>query len=157
MPEPDAVSPDTQVDLGRLPSLIGYALRRAQVAVFQDFHHSFAAHDIRPTQFSVLHVLQHNPGLRQTQVSQALGIKRTNFVPLFDGLEQRGLAERRPVEGDRRSFALYLTPAGLALVDHLNDIVAAHEARIAGDLGPEGRAQLLGLLSILAGKPAAPA
>lgn len=27
-----------EIDLGQLPDLIGYALRRAQIAAFQDFH-----------------------------------------------------------------------------------------------------------------------
>ena len=134
------------VDFGPLPGLLGYALRRAQIAVFNDFHRCFAELDIRPTQFSVLQMLKFNPGLRQTQVSAALGIKRTNFVPLFDGLQGRGLAERRPVAGDRRAFALYLTDAGIALVDELDRVVQAHEARFARRLGEQGRHQLISLL-----------
>jgi DNA-binding MarR family transcriptional regulator len=141
-----SLPPEEAVSLGPLTDLVGYALRRAQIAVFADFHERFAAEDIRPAQFSVLHVLRANPGLRQSQVSSALGVRRTNFVPLFDGLEQRGLAERRRVEGDRRAFALYLTEAGAALLDRLETIVAAHEARFTKRLGQQGKYQLLGLL-----------
>src|SRR5436853_1820743 len=83
------------VDLGPLPGLIGYMLRRAQIAVFQEIFRSFGEVNIRPAQFSVLTVIAHNPGLTQSQVSAALGIKRTNFVALLDSLEERGLAERR--------------------------------------------------------------
>ena len=136
----------TAVDLGPLPGLIGYALRRAQLAVFQDFHRHFAEADIRPAQFSVLVVLRHNPGLRATQVATALGIKRTNFVPLFDGLEARGLAERRRVTGDRRASALFLTDSGAEMVATLEHLVARHEAKFASRLGVEGRYQLMGLL-----------
>jgi DNA-binding MarR family transcriptional regulator len=133
------------VDLGPLPTLLGYALRRAQVAVFQDFHSRFAADDIRPAQYSVLKILQLNPGLRQTQVSAALGVKRTNFVPLFDGLEQRGLAERRPVPGDRRASALYLTDAGANLLKRLDAVVAEHERKFVARIGEQGKAQLIAL------------
>lgn len=140
---------DAAIDLGPLSTLLGYALRRAQVTVFNDFHRRFAAEDIRPAQYSVLQVLKHNPGLRQVQVSFALGIKRTNFVPLLDTLEQRGLAERRKVVGDRRAFALFLTPAGAALLDRLDAIVAAHEAKFVARIGAEGKATLLGLLTRL--------
>src|ERR1700694_4885401 len=80
------------VDLGMLPDLIGFMLRRAQIAVFQEIFKLFSEVDIRPAQFSVLTVIEKNPGLTQSRVSAALGIKRTNFVALLDSLEQRGLA-----------------------------------------------------------------
>ena len=46
-----------EVDLGPLAELIGYALRRAQLAVFQDFNRANEAEIIRPVQYSVLKVL----------------------------------------------------------------------------------------------------
>ena len=143
---PASAEPELPVDLGPLPGLIGYALRRAQLAVAQDFHRRVAAEDIRPGQYSVLMVLQNNPGLRAARAAQALGIKRTNFVPVLDGLEARGLAERRRVQGDRRASALFLTEAGKAVLARLAPLVAEHEARFAGRLGTDGRSQLMGLL-----------
>ena len=50
----DSLPASTGLDLGPLPGLLGYALRRAQVAVFADFMASFATLDLRPAQFSVL-------------------------------------------------------------------------------------------------------
>jgi len=94
-------------------------------------------------------VLRHNPGLRATQVAAALGIKRTNFVPLLDGLEARGLAERRRVKGDRRASALFLTEQGAETLGRLERRVAAHEAKFAARLGPNGPTQLLSLLQRL--------
>jgi DNA-binding MarR family transcriptional regulator len=145
--QPDVERP---VSLGPLSDLLGYSLRRAQVAVFNDFHERFAAEDIRPAQFSVLQVLKHNPGLRQAQVSEALGIRRTNLVPLLDELEERGLAERRRVPGDRRSFALHLTDAGDALLRRLERAEAEHEAHFVRRIGVDGKRQLLALLNRLA-------
>src|ERR1700674_4213083 len=101
-----------EVDLGPLPDLIGFMLRRAQIAVFKEIFRLFSEVDIRPAQFSVLTVIESNPRLTQSQVSGALGIKRTNFVALLDSLERRGLAERQPAAGDRRSYALHLTENG---------------------------------------------
>jgi len=135
------------VDLGPLVMTLGFALRRAQAAVAQDFAKSFGPEEIRPSQFAVLTVLRHNPGLRQTQVSFALGIKRTNFVPLIDELERRGLAERRRVPGDRRAAALFLTREGAGVLDRLEAIAREHEARFAARVGVEQHAALLGLLS----------
>lgn len=140
---------DAPIDLGLLPGLTAYALRRAQLAVLQDLNRALEGDDIRAAQFSVLEVLRRNPGLRQTQVSAALGLKTTNFVPLFDALEQRGLAERRPIAGDRRAKGLFLTDSGRATLTRLEARVTAHEARFAARLGPDGKSRLLGLLARL--------
>lgn len=138
------------IDLGPLPELIGYVLRRAQLVVFQDFFAAFAPFDIRPAQFAVLTVIERNPGLTQSQVAEALGIKRTNFVGLLDALEARGLAERRPAR-DRRSYALYLSADGAALMRKLRPVLKAHESRMIERVGENGREALIALLHEVAG------
>ena len=140
----------TNIDLGPLPELIGYVLRRAQLVVFQDFFAAFTPFDIRPAQFSVLTVIERNPGLTQSQVAEALGIKRTNFVGMLDALEARGLTERRQAAGDKRSYALYLTAEGSALMRKIKPVLKAHESRIVACLGDQGRDALLALLREIA-------
>jgi DNA-binding MarR family transcriptional regulator len=138
------------IDLGPLPDLIGYVLRRAQLVVFQDFFAAFAPFDIRPAQFSVLTVIERNPGLTQSQVAEALGIKRTNFVGMLDALEARGLTERRQPARDKRSYALYLTAEGAALMRRLKPLIKAHESRMIAKVGEDGRATLIALLREIA-------
>jgi DNA-binding MarR family transcriptional regulator len=139
------------VELGPLARGIGFALRRAQAAVAEDFAARFGPEDVTPSQYAVLSVLRLNPGLRQNQVSFAVGIKRTNFVPLLDALERRGLAERRPVPGDRRAAALFLTKDGAVLLDRLDVLVQAQEARFIARLGgADNHAALIGLLHRMA-------
>lgn len=149
---PESRAPKRGVDSGEpvrlahLDQVLGYVLRRAQVAVFNDFRRSFAEFDIRPTQYAVLSILADHPGLKQGEVSKTLGIKRTNFVAVLDELERRGLARREAMAGDRRSRALHLTDAGAALTAKLRTLNDAHEERLARLL-PEGRAEeLIGLL-----------
>jgi DNA-binding MarR family transcriptional regulator len=134
-------------ELGSLQNMLGHALRRAQTAIAQEFQHVLEPEGIRPIQYSVLEVLRANPSPRQTLVCTALGIKTTNFVPLFDELEKRGLAERRAAPHDRRAKCLVLTEAGRAMLTRLEPLVAEHEARFEARLGRDGKAQLLGLLS----------
>jgi DNA-binding MarR family transcriptional regulator len=141
------------IDLGPLPELIGYVLRRAQLVVFQDFFSSFAPFDIRPAQFSVLTVIERNPGLTQSQVAEALGIKRTNFVGMLDALEARGLTERRQAARDKRSYALYLTTEGSALMRKLKPVLKAHESRMVALVGEDGRDRLMELLHEVADGP----
>jgi DNA-binding MarR family transcriptional regulator len=141
-----AAAPAADVDMGALTDLIGYMLRRAQIAVFQDIYRTFSQLGIRPAQFSVLTVIAHNPGRTQSQIAAALGIKRTNFVPLLDSLERRGLAERRPAPDDRRSHALHLTSAGKAIVRRLDAMVDQLEAGMIRRIGRHRRGMLLELL-----------
>jgi DNA-binding MarR family transcriptional regulator len=144
-------APKAGMDMGPLPGLVGYALRRAQMAVFADFHDSFAPLGLRPGAFSALLLVRHNPGVRPTDIGRALGIKRANFAPLLAGLEGRGLVERRAVAGDRRSAALHLTPDGTALLRRADRVLRAHEARWQAQVGQDGAAQLLELLRRLSG------
>jgi DNA-binding MarR family transcriptional regulator len=144
--------PAPSVDLGPLAGMIGYALRRAQLAVFDEVIANFAELDLRPAQYSVLVLLGHTPGLKQSDVAAALGIQRANFVVLFDGLERRGLARRSAAPNDRRSYALYLTQEGESVLARANALEATLEARLDAKLGPGGRARLLELLGRLAGR-----
>lgn len=140
----DAPAPETA--LGHLGNVLGYVLRRAQVAVFNDFRRTFAGYDLTPTQYAVLSILADSPGMRQGDVSAALGIKRTNFVAVLDELERRGLARRKAVAADRRSRALFLTPDGERLSADMRKLQDEHELRLAALL-PEGqRDYLIGVL-----------
>jgi len=143
----DARLPGNEV--GRLANMTGYVLRRAQLAVFDDVIANFAELELRPAQYSVLVLLGQTPGLKQSDVAAALGIQRANFVVLFDGLEQRGLARRSSAPNDRRSYALYLTDAGEKVLARANELESRHEARLDARLGPGGREQLLALLNKL--------
>jgi len=141
--------PAAQADLGPLPALVGYALRRAQLAVFQDFVETMAALDVRPAQFSVLLLIERNPAINQAQIGEALGIKPANLAVMLNALAARGLAERRPGARDRRTHALRLTATGRALMRQLHARVADHERRMVERLGAAGKAQLLRLLARL--------
>ena len=139
------------VALGYLDGLLGYRLRRAQLAVFQDFITSMREYDLRPAQFSVLAIIKANPGLKQSRVSEALGINRANFVALLDDLETRKLARRAPAPGDRRSNALFLTTKGEAFLDAaFRHLQAHHERRLDAALGAADKQLLLTLLDRLA-------
>ena len=121
--------------------------RRAQVSVFQRFRSHFADLQLRPVEFSILTLIQHNPGRKQTEIAQALDIKRANFVPIIDGLEGRGLLERRRSLDDRRANALYLTLEGEKFVTSLRKRHEALERFFTSRLGGESeREQLLTLL-----------
>ena len=131
------------VDYGELNERIGYLLRRAQVAVFSDFFQTFSDFGISPAQYSILTIIGRNPGLSQTEVADALGIKKTNFVAVIKDLEKRGPVLRTAMPTDRRSFALTLSPAGITLLTQLHAAALQHENRICTMFGVELYAALM--------------
>lgn len=105
--------------------------------------------NIRPAQYGILTVIENNPGLKQIDVSLALGIKRTNMVALIDVLQKRDLVRRVTVKSDRRSYALHLTPKAKALMSKLRACATRHEKEVGAALGAQGRKQLLSYLGLL--------
>jgi DNA-binding MarR family transcriptional regulator len=130
--------------------IVGYRLRRAQLAVFQRFLAAFEDLDLRPAEYSVLVLIDDNPGRKQSEIAEVLGIKRANFVSLIDGLEDRGLTERRSSAGDRRANALHLTARGRTFLSKARATQEAFEAACVKRLGgPAERDRLLELLDRL--------
>jgi DNA-binding MarR family transcriptional regulator len=137
------------LDLSALTSIVGYPLRRAQLAVFEDFNRRFVALELSPAQYSALVAIGANPGRKQSEIAGALGIQRPNFVAMMDELERRGLAERLRTPVDRRSRALALTAAGAALVARARRVQAEQEREVERLIGREGRERLVAALARL--------
>lgn len=135
-----------KIDLGLLPNLVGYHLRLAQVAIFRDFRKTLGEYDITPGLFGVLVLIEGNAGMKQTELARAVHLDRSTVVNVIDNLERMELVERRPVDGDRRSKALFLTSQGKSQLQNLKRLVAAHEQRLTQHLSPAERAQLVELL-----------
>src|SRR5215831_15866305 len=124
----DDMPEGTALQMGELSDLLGYALKRAQLKVFEDFLRCVAPLQLTPAQFSVLLLLERNAGRNQSEVASALGIRRPNFVAMLDGLEARGLCARSRSTHDRRSHVLSLTEKGRAALARARRIIASqHE------------------------------
>lgn len=128
-----------------LPDLLGYQLRRVQLAAFRDFDRHVGVLGVSPGRVGVLALIEANPGVTQSELARAVGLDRSTMVPLLDGFEKRRVVERRR-GADRRTNGLWLTQAGKRLVVEIKRRIAAHEKRIAAGLSREERTQLLALL-----------
>ena len=137
------------VDYGVLDSLVGYAIRRAQIRIYEDFVASLAEWNITPPRFSALQIIARNPQLKLTDLARILGIARSGAVLLVDALEAMELVERLPVPTDRRAYSLVLTDNGRRTLQAATDAVCAHDARIAAGLTGDEQVLLRGLLEKL--------
>jgi DNA-binding MarR family transcriptional regulator len=149
---PAVAEPPAGVDLDGLPAFTGYAVRRAQLVIWQDFLRAVEGLDVSPAKFSVLAVIAANPGVTQTALAAALAIEKSAMVLIMDEFEARGLARRVPSPADRRARALHLTPRGRTFLDAARERVSAHEARVTACLTPDERDFLLRLLARVAGQ-----
>lgn len=148
---PKTETASTPIQLGELSERLGYSLKRAQLRIFEDFIRCVAPLQLTPAQFSVLLLLEKNPGRNQTEIANTLGILRPNFVAMLDGLESRELCVRVRSHNDRRSHILSLTDKGRAILSRAKKFVAAkHEARLSELLGADNRALLLKMLDKIA-------
>jgi len=134
--------------LGDLSQLLGYRIRRAQLWVFREISRKLASFEISPAQFSVLVVVDANPGINQLAVAKVLSIERAGLGRLADHLEARGLVTRAASFINRRYYGLYLTDAGAALLGRIRPIIAEHEKDLARKIGSSAFKQLQRTLSI---------
>lgn len=142
--EASSPAPADRLDLGELNGHIGYFLRRLQVAVFKDFIRTLATMRVRPAQYSVLLVIENNPGRSQAAIGQTLNIERARLARLLHELERRKWIQRRV--GDGRSHSLFLTGEGTKALARIKVLAQRHEGQITTFVGARRRALLMDLL-----------
>ena len=128
-----------------LDDLIGYAVRRAQLSIYEDFAAALAAEDITPQRFSSLVIIENNPGISQTKLAEVMGIARSGIVSIIDRFEKSGFVERQ-ASGDRRSYNLQLTREGQKQLKKYKKAVKDHDDRISQGLTEAEKRQLRSLL-----------
>lgn len=138
------------LDFGPLAGWIGFHLRMAQIAAFQNFGRLARDLDLSPGRFAALTVIGRNPGLSQTALSRAIGSDKSTLTPALSSLVKRNLVRRTRTEKDRRAYRLTLTPAGEKMLRDLTDCARRHEEDLDAIVGPRDRAQFLRILRKIA-------
>lgn len=106
--------------------------------------------DLTPPQVGLLRAVSAGPGRSQQELAQYLGTPPTRLVSLVDGLEERGVLERRRNPTDRRLHAVYLTGSGDTLLNEIGRLARAHEDAMLAALDDTERGQLQTLLARIA-------
>ena len=132
--------------LGSLVNHVGFHLRLAQLAVFEQFERRLGEIDVTPAIFSVLEVLHQNDGITQSKLAAAVRLDHSSVVPMLDKLAKRGLVERRASTTDRRHKHLHLTDAGRELLVDAIRRAQLHEKEVCKPLKAAEKKLLLELL-----------
>jgi DNA-binding MarR family transcriptional regulator len=96
---------------------------------------AFKPFDLTPPQAFMLRMVLDEPGLLQHQIADELTISRPTATRALDGLEAKGLIERRPSTSDGRELAIHPRPKAVAMKAALNNASAAVTARLKRVLG----------------------
>jgi DNA-binding MarR family transcriptional regulator len=118
---------------------VGFAIKTRSIT-------EFAEQGFTPYHFSVLAVLDEGARATQATIADALRLDRSQLVGLLDGLEERGLIERRRDPHDRRRQAVSLTSAGRETLVGLRSTVTRIENEFLAPLSAEDRDELRSLL-----------
>ena len=119
---------------------IGWAQRKAG----EDW---IRARELSHEQAFALGYLVQNPGSIQRDIAQISRTSAASVSSLLQGLERRGLVERRTEDGNERSKRVYATPAGAELIAGFETAMAAADEIILAPLNQAERATLQALLT----------
>jgi DNA-binding MarR family transcriptional regulator len=131
------------IDLGPLAGWIGFNLRMAQESAFQSFSRRSQEIGQSPGRFATLALIDRNPGISQTELSQATGRDKSSLTPVLDNLVRRGLVERKRMDRDRRTYRLTLTPAGRKVLASMMRCARRHERLLDQIVGLRDRTRFL--------------
>jgi DNA-binding MarR family transcriptional regulator len=112
----------------------------------RQFLAALTPYGLHPGHHKVLEELDRTDGATQQEIADRLGVHRGGMVGLVDGLEERGLVERRRHPTDRRAHALHLTAAGRKQLVRTRRMAQQIDTELLDPLDPDERDHLRALL-----------
>jgi len=123
----------------------GFEVKSRAIAEFEQA--GFSAYEYR-----VLALLAEGDCATQKVIASALELDRSQLVGVLDGLEERGLVERRRDQSDRRRHSVSLTAEGTRQLVRLRGVVKTLEDTYLAPLDSDTRAILHAALQRLAAR-----
>ena len=124
----------------------GFLIRRLHQIHVAMFMEEFKSTNITPVQYGLMSAVAALPSLDQTALGQEVGLDRSTTADVVKRLEGRGLLERRPNPGDRRTRHVQLTDKGQACVVELHGDMTHAQERLLEPLRPAEKAILMDIM-----------
>ena len=138
------------INFGPLAYWVGFNLRMAQEAAFQAFSRRSQEIGESPGRFATLTLIARNPGISQTELSQANGRDKSSLTPVVEDLVRRGLVERKRMDSDRRTYRLNVTRAGKKVLTMMTRCARRHERNLDHVIGERDRKRFIQILKKIA-------
>ena len=118
---------------------LGRLLFWAEHVVVQRTIDALKSDDGAPITFAELQVMQQLclQDMRLTALAERMRMTKQAALQIVDGLERKGVVERRPDPDDGRAKVIGYTEAGFRLIETVIDATIAIEAGIAATIGKE--------------------
>ena len=147
--EPEAQESVVHVSDRTLRAFLGYQMKRTFNVIQSDLSQTLKPFDLRMLTYTALVLIVDNPGLRQSQLAEAMDIERPNLVVIIDELERRDLIIRDRLPNDRRAYALKPTLAGRRLCEKAIAAVSAHEKALLKGVNPDALARAMKVMQLI--------
>jgi MarR family transcriptional regulator, organic hydroperoxide resistance regulator len=135
-----------KVSLEAVEEAVGYHLRRAQTVVMNDVGARLQALGLTPRDYSIMSVVQANPGINAERIAESLPMKASNLSVQLLRLKKRGVIQRAKGEKFGRSHSLFLSKEGEVLLKQARKLHDEHMAFVESVLGRTELSRLIGLL-----------
>jgi len=125
----------------------GHLVRRLHQICVSIFLDSAAQYDLTHIQYAALHGIDHFPGIDQATLAKLIAIDRQTMSNVVTRLSQKGLIQKKMK--DKRTNALYISGAGRALIDIMEQFADEIDERILAPLDRAERRTFMALLEKL--------
>ena len=91
----------------------------------------------------VLDYLKDHDGSSQKDIARACFIEAGSLTTILNGMEEKGLIERRTLNGNRRSYHIFMTDEGKKKQQMIDEAFAAIEEKAVSDISDEEYRQFM--------------
>ena len=135
-----------EAELSTGDPVLGLYLHTVHILLLKSLSRNPRFRSIMPHLIGTPSLLSNHPGLSQVELAALLGTERATAGLQVAQCIKKGLVRRVVATNDRRQYELYVTKAGLKLLEDARRVIPEHEAKFAEPLSKEERATLRGLL-----------
>ena len=127
----------------------GFLVRRLQQIWVAVFINECSEVEITPVQWGVLSMVSENPGVGQIEISEELGLDRSNVANVVERLVNRGLLRQKLSPTDQRKKDITITKAGEKVMSQVEGCAMRAQRKILGPLSDGEREVFIDLLTRL--------
>ncbi len=135
---PLAPLPDPTPDVIGTPKFVDdyllYQLASASQSLSNEFHRQVKASGVKIHVWRVLACVIDQPGLMLTSLAKLVLYEQSRLTKVIDQMVDEGLVDKRPVAGDRRKLAIFVTAKGRKIVAPLLVTAKEHEKKALDSL-----------------------
>ncbi|MET3290779.1 UNVERIFIED_CONTAM: MarR family transcriptional regulator for hemolysin [Brevibacillus sp. OAP136] len=110
---------DTTPKISILDNSTGFLMGVIYRKISNLLMHRLKEHDITPEQWAVLYRVSEREGMIQKEIAERAGKDRPTTTRILDALEAKGFVVKQAGEQDRRSFLVFSTEKGRALIEQI--------------------------------------